>query len=144
MPNKSPIWLAVEKLTERLDALELRLTPPANVPSVSSVEKPIDVPQDSFPKYPIPPDFVDIVDLVFNKNFGIRCEPLKDSPAFLFTIVVPSKYSKVNGEDLRPKVISNADGSSGVRLWAEKVFNNFDGDTQALIVLDRPFANRPI
>lgn len=143
MANKAPIWLAVEKLKERLDALELKLTVSPVIPvEVPQVEVSI---QDNFPKYPIPADFVDTVGLVFNKSFRVKMEPLTDSPAFLFTIVVPPKYSKVtSGEDLRPKVITNADGTSGVRLWAEKVFNNFDKETQDLIILDRPFVQASI
>lgn len=145
MPKKAPIWFVVEKLTERIDALELKVNTPPVAQVEVPVEKPVEPPKDTFPNYPIPSDFVDIVDLVFNKSFNVRLEPLKDSPSFLFTIVVPPKYSKVpSGEDLRPKVISNADGSAGVRLWAEKVYDNFDSDTQSLIIQDRPFATKTL
>ena len=97
------------------------------------------------PDYPVPPAYKQIVELTFNKSFVVRLEPMSDTPAFMFTIVVPSQYSKVtSGEDLRPKVITYSDGEQGVRLWAEKVFGNFDQETQAKIIADRPFVESKI
>lgn len=136
---KSPIWLAVDKINERLDKIEASFNTP-----VVAVEVPLEVPV-KIPDYPIPAEYKEIVELTFNKSFGVRLEPMTDTPAFLFTVVVPKKYSRVTtGEDLRPKVITYSDGVSGVRLWADKVFGNFDGDTQALIVQDRPFVQAKI
>lgn len=141
MPQKAPIWLAVEKLTERVNFLESKV----NVVNTPAEVNPEVVPSVRVPDYPIPAEYKDIVHLTFNKSFEIRLEPMTDTPAFLFTVVVPKKYSKANsGEDLRAKVITYSDGVSGVRLWADKVFNNFDPDTQALIIQDRPFVNSPI
>ena len=106
--------------------------------------KPVEVPVP-VPDYPVPPAYKQIVELTINKRFGVRLEPMSDTPAFIFTIVVPQKYTKVtSGEDLRPKVITYSDGEQGVRLWAEKVFGNFDQDTQAKIVADRPFVEASI
>ena len=103
------------------------------------------VPEVKVPDYPIPPEYKEIVHLTFNKSFGVRLEPMPDTPAFLFTIVVPSKYSKVtHGEDLRVKVITYSDGVPGVRLWADKVWNNLDSDTQGRIITDRPFVEAQI
>ena len=96
------------------------------------------------PDYPIPQDFKDIVETTLNKSFKVRLEPMRDSPSFLFSIVVPPKYSKASGEDLRPKVITNSEGVVGVRMWAEKVFNHFDSEMQALIAQDRPFVESAI
>ena len=138
---KSPIWLAVDKINERLDKIEANFATPNSVPAI---EAPVEVPV-KVPDYPIPAEYKDIVELTFNKSFGVRLEPMTDTPAFLFSIVVPKKYSKVtSGEDIRPKVITYSDGVSGVRLWSDKVFNNFDGDTQSLIVQDRPFVQAQI
>ena len=140
---KSPIWLAVDKINKRLDKIEASFNTP-----VVAVEVPLEVPLEvpvKVPGYPIPAEYKEIVELTFNKSFGVRLEPMSDSPSFLFSIVVPKKYSRVTaGEDLRPKVITYSDGVSGVRLWADKVFGNFDGDTQALIVQDRPFVQAQI
>ena len=108
-----------------------------------SVEVPI--PQSVAPEFPVPSEYRDIVHLTFNRSFQVRLEPMESTPAFLFIIVVPKKYSRVtSGEDLRPKVITYSDGVAGVRLWAEKVFNNFDLETKELIIQDRPFVESAI
>lgn len=107
-------------------------------------EKPVEV-AVPVPDYPIPQEYKDIVETTLNKSFQVRLEPMTDTPAFVFTVVVPPRYSKVtSGEDLRPKVITYSDGVQGVRLWTEKVYNNFDSGTQAKIVEDRPFVESKI
>ena len=136
----------VEVLKTQLASLEGRFdsfsTPPQPEVKLETPASPEVKPTDYLP---VPPDYVDTVDLVLNKNFGIRFEPQKDAPSFLFTIVVPPKYSRVKeGEDIRTKVITYSDGANGVRLWAEKVYETFDSDTKFRIVEDRPFAQRPI
>lgn len=89
--------------------------------------------------YPIPEDFKDIVETTLNKRFRMRLHPMKDTPAYLFTIIVPSIYSKITDEDIRPKVIQHGEGVNGVRMWAEKVFSSFDHGLQEKIISDRPF-----
>mgnify|MGYP001589436887 CR=1 FL=1 len=163
--QKAPIWQAVDQLKEQVVSLTLKveeLNKPASVvqinpisPVVPAVTTNVNGVTNSPNYYPIPPDFVETVDLVLNKNFSVKLEPLKDSPAFIFTIVVPPKYSplkdvegpngtRITQEDIRTKVIPFSEGVNGVRLWSERVFNNFDKDTQFRIVEDRPFAQRPI
>ena len=95
-------------------------------------------------EYPIPLEYQGIVGQILNKDFGIRIEPQPDAPAFIFTVVVPDKYSpmtpaqrQTQKEDIRPKVIQFSDGVNGVRLWAEKVYNNFSPEVQARIAADR-------
>ena len=150
--QKAPIWAAVDKLSERLNVLEIKLNTlavpvvPTPVESVFTPTPPIN---DTFPKYPIPPDFITVVDEVLNKDFGIECDPLPDTPAFNFKIVVPEKYSntpkeKRNGADVRSKVITYSEGAVCVRLWCDKVLDNLGADTKFRITEDRPFANRPI
>ena len=57
---------------------------------------------------------------------------------------MPEKYSNMSQEqkdtfkaDLRSKVISYAEGTNGVRIWAEGVYNNLGAEIQALITQDR-------
>lgn len=87
---------------------------------------------------PVPADYRQVVDDILNPAFGIRIEPHTDAPLFTFTIVVPARYSTVKeGEDIRPKVFSFADGAAGVREWSQRVFGSFDPETKARIVADR-------
>ncbi len=146
MAERSPIWQAVDKINKRLDDIEQRFDAPA-VQDTPVTPRPEPVKSD----FPVPKDFIDTVDLVLNKSFVVRCEPLRDSPCFQLTIVVPEKYSSMTqgqkemlGEDIRPKVIPYSDGANGVRLWAEKVLNNLDKDAQFRVVQDRPFVERPM
>lgn len=143
----------IEELRKDVDGIKVELAElkdlkPATVSPV--VPESTASPQNSnFPKYPIPPDFVAVVDEVLNKDFGIELEPLSDSPAFKLSIVVPEKYSntpkeKRAGRDERVKVLPFSDGANGVRLWAEKVYENLGKETQFRITEDRPFANRPL
>ena len=151
----------VSNLVKDVESLKLSvasLEEKVNAPVVAPVEaKPVEtvgvvapeVKLDEFPKYPIPPDFIAVVDEVLNKDFGVELEPLPDSAGFNFKIIVPEKYSntppeKRDGRDVRPRVISYAEGANGIRLWAEKVLENLGEDIKFRIVQDRPFANRPI
>lgn len=92
----------------------------------------------------VPNEYREIVTQVLSKDFGIEVSPLSDSPAFQFTIICPDKYSTISpehkamyGKDIRPKVITNGEGSIGVRAWAERVWMSFNPTIQALIVSDR-------
>ena len=151
--SRAPIWEAVDDLKERIKAVELKLETPVSAPSVVSVAPEIPVVEvvQAENYFPVPVDYVETVDLVLNKSFQIKCEPLKDSPAFIFTVTVPDKYSSLPAphrsmglKDDRVKVITYSDGVTGVRLWCEKVYNLFDKDTQFRITEDRPFAQRAI
>ena len=93
---------------------------------------------------PVPVEYREIVDNVLNRNFGIQIEPFKDSPQFMFTIVVPEKYSNMNEAqksiqkvDLRTRVISYAEGSNGIRDWSQRVFENLNPQLQSLVVADK-------
>lgn len=93
---------------------------------------------------PVPQEYREVVDSVLNRYFGIRLLPRADAPMFEFTIVVPDKYSQATDEqkrmvggDIRPKVLTLADGVNGVRLWAETVFKNFNPEIRGQIVEDR-------
>ena len=151
--SKSPLWSTIDKIKERLDAIEAAIEAKFNTPNVLPTNVLPSIPQtQTVPRdFPIPPDYVEAVDFTLNKSFSIKLEPFKDSPSFLFTIVVPPRYStltpaqrEMNVEDIRPKVITYAEGTIGVREWAERVFKNFNLDMQKLIIEDRPFASRPV
>ena len=133
--------LTLKSLASEIDSLKLVV---ASLKPVLQEEPKVEV-SVPVPDYPMPAEYKEVVEVTLNKSFKARLEPMKDMPAVLFTIVVPKKYSKVtSGEDLRPKVVTYADGVQGVRLWAERVLANFDKDTQELIVQDRPFVESPI
>lgn len=91
---------------------------------------------------PIPDSYRRAVDQVLNKNFGIHIS--YDLGGFKFAIIVPREYSNLNDEqfkmlkmDVRPRIISSAEGENGVKLWCERVFQSFDPTVQAKIVSDR-------
>lgn len=95
-------------------------------------------------QFPVPMEYRDLVGTILNKDFGINLEPLSDSPAFQFTIVVPEKYSQLTAEqkktfgaDMRSKVITYAQGVNGVKEWVERVFSSFSPETKSLIVQQR-------
>lgn len=163
--KRAPIWKAVDKLGERLMVLEekLKTTQAEGVfASVrSTVHNDIQVNPDVLiqqalnppkisPEYPIPSDYREAVNFILNDSFGIKIDHYSDRNSFMFSIIVPERYSNTppaqrpDVEDLRSKVITAADGVNGVRLWAERVYSNFNKETQDLIIQDRPFVNKSI
>jgi hypothetical protein len=140
--------LSLKSLDERLAAVEAKLEEYAKTPEQSKVAAP---PLGHSPEpvavqspNPIPVEYRDIVDTELNRSFGITIETRTDAPLFTFTIVVPDKYSsmtpgqrELQQQDIRPKVLSFGDGSTGVREWAQRVFNSFSPELKAQIVADR-------
>lgn len=112
---------------------------------VSLLEEKVSKPEEKLLKvktetiYPVPPDYQEIVWTILNKHFGIEYTPRIDIPSFEFSIIVPPKYNLAlsGSEDRRIKVISNAEGQSGVKNWSEIVWNTFDQNTQTQIIADR-------
>ena len=134
---------AIVSLGEAVGKLNEKLSPSVTLPTQKE-EKAIDSPQTVENLYPMPSEFRDAVNQILNKEFGIAINPLSDSPAFQFSIIVPGKYSNLPAEhikmyhaDIRAKVIKYADGLQGVRAWCEMVYNNFNPTIQAQIVSDR-------
>ena len=114
------------------------LTEQANTPGIKPLPK--EEPTQNY----VPSEFRGIVDTILNKKFAVSVEAAVDTPTFMLTITVPEEYSRLSedakqmlGGDRRPKVISNAEGSQGVRAWAERVFSSFSPDLQAKITADR-------
>ncbi len=92
--------------------------------------------------FPIPPEYKEVVDKVLNKYFGVE---IAYTPAgFMFTIIVPEKYSSLTAKDKeiikvdkRTKLIPNFEGVNGVRTWAELVYSSFSQENRSLITADR-------
>lgn len=93
---------------------------------------------------PIPQEYRDLVDTILNREFGIEIQPQPNTPTFMFSILVPDKYSpatpqykQMHGVDRRPKVFNYGAGPADIRAFVELVHNNFDQDTKTKIALDR-------
>ena len=121
-----------ELKAQPVKARELNIAAPAPEP----------VPEE--PSVPVPLEYRNIVDSVLNSNFGIQIMPHSDRPSFTFAVVVPEEYSNMSGPykemykiDLRPKVISYADGINGVRAWCELVYNNLNPESRSKVTEDR-------
>lgn len=126
----------VERINKRLDD--------TRTPQTSPVLEEVQPTIVEEAKFPVPPEYREIVDSKLNKSFEIKIIPRADSPLFEFGIVVPEKYSsltpeekKMNAEDLRSRILSYADGPNGVRQWVERVYENFNPEIKAQIVADR-------
>lgn len=133
----------LNNLTETVDKLAGIVE---NLLTIKEPAKPEPVTPDVHPAspYPIPSEYREAVDAILNKHFGIQLEPMSDSPQFTFTIIVPDRYStltpsqkEMHVADIRPKVISYADGLNGVKLWVEKVLSSFNQDMRVQIAQDR-------
>lgn len=92
----------------------------------------------------IPRQYQEAVNTILNSNFKVEIDYPDDSPTFMFSILVPKKYSNASdphwlmyGEDRRSRVVNNADGPAGVKAWVQKVYDNFDMETKAKITSDR-------
>lgn len=151
--EESPLEALVLTLADQVKSLvdDIKSLKEAN-PLVSS---PVSAPTDNIPAtpqptvtestvYPVPIEYRECVDQELNKEFGVTIDPHPDAPLFTFTVVVPDKYSnmtpsqrEINKADLRPKVISYAEGINAVREWSQRVFNNFSPEIRSLIVNDR-------
>ena len=136
--NFSVLFEKIDSLKELLTKKEIVDTPKVVISKELEKVEPMES------TYPIPLEYRELVDKTLNKSFGVRVEPMTDALAFIFSIIVPDKYSnmplaqkEVNKVDTRLKVISMAEGINGVREWAERVYKNFNLETQALIMADR-------
>ena len=137
----SELAQSVKGLTERVEGLE---KPKEEVKEEAPAETTADTVTISETSFPIPVEYKETIESVLNRGFGIKIEPLADRPAFILTIIVPEKYSNMSQEqkdtfkaDLRSKVISYAEGTNGVRVWAEGVYNNLGPEIQAIVTQDR-------
>lgn len=146
MPTPTQVLQSqVEELTQKIKELEHKLAVPLKeIPVVEAVRLPEAFIQEYGESDPIPSTWRETVDTILNKDFGIHVKGSPELPQFTFTVIVPEKYSTFTPEqkamhhvDLRPRVIENALGASGVKEWVEQVYKSFDSDRQAIITNDR-------
>lgn len=121
------------ELEKELEELKAKLDTPPETP-----------PEENVTQAHIPQQYLDAVHTILNKRFGVEMEYQPDTPNFGFSILVPKEYSNAGEphwamfhEDRRTRVINNSEGSAGVKLWVEKVYNNFDMETRTRITADR-------
>lgn len=91
---------------------------------------------------PVPLEYKQKVDAKLNSYFKVHQKGT--SGGFMFTVIVPDKYSTLtpdqkamNVMDIRPKVIDYALGILGVEEWLDTVYKTFNPEIQALITADR-------
>jgi len=125
---------SLQKINQRLTALEEKDNVPEELKKEPEVKE----------GHPIPEEYRGIIDNVLNKKFGIKLDYDPERPQFILNIVVPKKYSLMSkdewemmGVDMRSRTVSYADGSNGVKEWAEKVYSSFTPEIQSLIVAER-------
>ena len=86
---------------------------------------------------PVPHDYRVAVDELLNKDFGIHVKASTGLPTFKFTVLVPKKYSKEPEYDVRPRVITYAEGLSAVKDWCERVLSTFEPGLKQQIISGR-------
>jgi hypothetical protein len=109
-------------------------------------EKPVEIekPVEKINEFPVPQEYREIIDQTLNRHFGVDVKMSPGDMSFMLTIIVPEKYSnmtkeewKMRGADLRSRVITYAEGVNGVKMWADRVFDNFTSEMKAQIIADR-------
>jgi len=159
-PIKDPILNKIEslvttiidkcdKLEARLDKIEI-LSEKKDEIKKEVVDRPAPVippieTSSTITEIPVPPDYRAIVNEVLNEEFEIEMSASADRPEFDFRIIVPEKYSDMDESqkemfqrDVRSRVVPYAEGSNGVRKWAERVFSSFNPDMKTKIKLYTP------
>ncbi len=144
-PKEKPFLQRIKLLDERITTLEekIKAIEERNIPAATPSVTPEQLFQ-SKSQNPIPMEYREIIDTVLNHSFGITIDPLPDRPAFMLNIIVPEKYSNMDANekavkkvDLRAKIIHYAEGSNGVRQYAELIANNLGPELRANIIADR-------
>jgi hypothetical protein len=127
-----------ESLTAEVQALKSNKEPEKGEPE--KTEKPV----EKINEFPVPQEYREIVDQTLNRHFGVDLKMTPGDMSFMLTIIVPKKYSNMTegewamkGADLRSRVITYAEGTNGVKMWADKVFDNFASEMKAQIIADR-------
>ena len=95
-------------------------------------------------QYPIPQEYLNIVNELLSDKFRIEIKPDAELPQFEFILYVPKEYSnapadvwKTHKQDKRPKVIKYGEGAGGVRTYVELVKANLGPDINAKIETDK-------
>lgn len=131
MPTNKELEIRLKAVEDKVSALETASqTMTVTVPEVRA--------EDSTG---VPSDFRQVVNEVLNDKFAIHVVPQGHDASFELTIIVPEVYSNAPAEqkkdDRRIKIIKYADGSQGVREYAELVYKNLGAETQARISAER-------
>lgn len=138
--------MTIKELEVRFNGLESKLDALIASLEAQKPKEPVKaVPVGPESQYPVPSGYRAVVDEILNAHFGITCVPKADAPEFELTIIVPEKYSpttreqraNLGGYDIRPRVINNAEGLNGVKMWVEKVLNSFTPEVKSQIYQDK-------
>ena len=138
----------LENLQEELSSLGRKVL--AMEDKLSIPDKPFIAPQERIvpttteTKYPIPIEYQQILNESLNYKFGLKIDYFTDRPEFHLHIMVPDEYSSLTLDekqqthiDMRSKVIPFSRGASGVKEWADMVFNSFNVEFKAKIRADQ-------
>lgn len=127
----------LSRIEEKLDTRPTVATPATPLPAPVPTQAPLS-------GVPVPLEFVETVNTVLNRKFGIDIKYMADSASFEFSVLVPQIYSNASKshwdtyhEDRRSRVIENALGVNGVRDWCAKVYDNFNPEIKAAITAGR-------
>ena len=127
--------LAIKKKMDTAPVSMPKVEPVLPMPSLVSSISPLS-------PFPVPPEYRELINNTLNKQFGTEIE--YTPTGFLFTIIVPEKYSMLTAKDKemikidkRTKLIPNYEGSNGVRQWVELVYSSFSSEFKSLITADR-------
>ncbi len=131
MTKIAEIEKQVSELSTQFSELLLKLEPVLNPPVRTLETKPFN------PKYSVPIEYRNAVDLGLNKDFEIKLDSLTDQPSFSFTIVCPAKYSKTGQPTEHTKILPNHAGTADIKEYVDLVWNHFDQDTKTRIAIDR-------
>lgn len=113
------------KLTDKNPAVSIKVPDPYNINSAPPTVAADNTSTGAFFTQ-VPVDIQAVAQKILGEKFTFEIESLKDQPAFLFTVVVPSEYSPLRGveQDKRSKIIPNVAGLNGVSEWCEIVKGN--------------------
>lgn len=142
-PKQNEAVLTAVKETNDLIKELVGVLKPKDVPITPTVDAPsVNVHGTVDSKFPIPYEYREVVDTVLNRKFGIDIDYV--GGAFNFSVLVPKEYSNAGEphwqsyhEDRRTKNIDNALGTSGVRDWVTKIYDNLSPEIRSQITQDR-------
>lgn len=101
-------------------------------------------PAPTEPKFPVPAEYLNLLNEILSDKFGVRVDPNPTAPSFRFEVNVPREYSNAPSEvwttakaDIRSKEIPYGAGLLGVKTYLELIRNNLGPEIQARIEADK-------